>query len=68
MGVVSLEMGYRNDVSINQPFSIVALGCVYSDSFIIARLGASPCDPLIRQAEGGCEALLPQGSFSGALP
>lgn len=54
MGGVSLEMRYRNDVSIKQPFCMVAWqGVVHSDSFITARLGASPRDPLVRQAEVG---------------
>lgn len=51
MGVVSIEMCYRNDVSVNQPLGVGAMGGC-SLGLTTARLGGSSQDPLVKQAEG----------------
>ena len=67
MGVVSIEMRYRNDVSVNQPLGVGAMGgcslglTYYSEAWWIIT------GPTCQTGRGSDRpVLLPQGSLSGA--
>lgn len=69
MGGVSLEMRYRDDVSIKQPFCMVAWQGVFTRTRVLQRgLVHRHVTHLSDRPRWGREALWPQGSFSGALP